>query len=348
MLVLYTGDRHFSSWSMRGRVMVVEKGVDFEERVVELDWPLNTAADGSLIAGDGNLLRESCAGCVCDRSELVERDAEQLIVAGVAALLPRVPVLVDTGTGAVVSDVLAIGEYLDEQFPARPLLPAAPARRAAARSLSAHVHCDLSVLLHEASYAVSLRPEPRPAVPPDAAEQARWLAGTLSDVRDRWGGEFLFGEFSMADAMVAPIAQQFHGWGLPAPRDVSAYFARLLDRPSVAEHLAQARRPYDLIGEAVPGSPQWIVRHYRYHPGATLLHNWQADICHEVVGPVARRTVELAYQGADLDTITSIIAADFDASRERVAADLTVLFAQLDPTAHQERTAHREPVTVTG
>lgn len=344
MLVLYTGDRFFSSWSMRGRVMVVEKGLEFVERPVELDWPVNPGPDGRMIAGDGNRLRESCSGCVCDTEDLAAPDVEGLVAGSVAALLPRVPVLVDDGTGVVASDVLAIAEYLDEQFPDRPLLPSDAATRAAVRSLSAHLLCDLYVLLHEAPYAVSLRPGQRPPVPDGAAEQARWVGDVLGAVLARWGGEYLFGRFGLADVMLAPIAQQFRGWNLPAPEPVAAYFARLLERPSVAEHLAQARRPYELIEEAEPGSPQWTVRHYRYRTKAGLLHDWQANRRHELVGPVARRAVDLAYQGADLAALIATIAAEFAAPRERVEADLTGLFAQLDPAAGQEGSTVGVPV----
>jgi glutathione S-transferase len=159
MIVLYTGDRHFSSWSMRGRLMLVEKGITFEERHVELDWPLNLTPDGSRIVGDGNDLRESTSGCVCEPDDLRTRDAESALAGSLALALPRVPVLVDTTTGAVASDVLAIADQLDDTYPPpshRRLWPANPVDRARAKSLAAHIHCDLHVLLHEASFAKSL------------------------------------------------------------------------------------------------------------------------------------------------------------------------------------------------
>jgi glutathione S-transferase len=112
---------------------------------------------------------------------------------------------------------------------------------------------------------------------------------------------------------------------------VHQYFSRLLERPSVAAHLAEARQPYTAITAAAPGSPQWIVRQYRYHPTARLLHDWRRDMCHELVGPVTIRAVQLAYRGDDLPTITAKVADEFHTPRDVVAADLHDLFAHLAP-----------------
>jgi glutathione S-transferase len=101
MLILYLGDHHFSSWSMRARLALMESGVEYTERVVELDWPTRTAGD-VLVVGDGDEGRKPHSACACTPSALATADKEALLAESFVGLVPQVPVLVDDQSGAVV------------------------------------------------------------------------------------------------------------------------------------------------------------------------------------------------------------------------------------------------------
>ncbi|BDU04597.1 hypothetical protein [Nocardia cyriacigeorgica] len=333
MLTLYVGDLHFSGWSMRARVAVAEKGLAVTERIVELDWPIREAPDGVLFAGDGTDEREAGIGCACDGGDLAAADVEGVLANSAMALLPRVPLLTDTDTGAVAGDVVSIGEYLDEIAPESGvcLMGSTRRQRATVRSVCAWASHDLPYLREGASYARSLHSHP--GVPgTGAVEQARWLCDVVSGLLRRSSGPFLAGDFGLADVMVSTYFQQLRGWHIgiddPTVRD---YARRLLDRPSVADHIDQARAIYRAIDEAPTGSPQWILRHYRYHPGKQLLHDWQRDRCERLVNTTAVQAVQLAYQGLDLEQITQTLAHTYQVPPEHVADDVTALFARLSP-----------------
>lgn len=333
MLTLYVGDLHFSGWSMRGRVAVAEKSLPVTERIVELDWPIRESSDGVLFAGTCADEREASIGCACDADDLAEADVEGILEDSAMSLLPRVPILADTETGAVAGDVVSIAEYLDEIAPESGvrLMGATRRQRALVRSICAWASHDLPYLREGASYARSLRASP--GIPgPGAVEQARWLCDVVSGLLRRSGGPFLVGDFGLADVMVSTYFQQLRGWHIAIDDSaVRDYARRLLERPSVAEHLDQARAIYRAVDEAPTGSPQWILRHYRYHPGKQLLHDWQRDRCERLVNTTAVEAVQLAYQGLDLEQITQALARIYKAPLERVADDVTTLFARLSP-----------------
>ncbi|WP_040840773.1 glutathione S-transferase family protein [Nocardia brevicatena] len=333
MLILYVGDLHFSGWSMRGRIAVAEKDLPVTERIVELDWPTSESLDGVLYAGDGIDEREASIGCACDAADLAEADVEDILENSAMVLLPRVPILTDTETGSVAGDVVSIAEYLDEIAPESDvlLMGATPSQRALVRSVCAWASHDLPYLREGASYARSLRADP--GTPgPGAFEQARWVCDIAAGLLHRSGGPFLVGDFGLADVMVSTYFQQMRGWniGIEDPA-VADYARRLLERPSIATHIDEARVIYRAIDEAPTGSPQWILRHYRYHPGKRLLHDWQRDRCERLVNATAVEAVRLAYQGLDLEQITHTLAHTYRVPPARVADDVAGLFARLSP-----------------
>ncbi|MGY2119496.1 hypothetical protein ACW9HR_36905 [Nocardia gipuzkoensis] len=335
MLVLYVGDPHFSGWSMRGRVAVAEKCVPVTERVVELDWPTSKNADGKLMVGDVIDEREARFGCHCDPATLQQLDAERLLSKTLATLLPRVPILVDTDTKAVATDVVSIAGYLDDIAPmsGSRLMGTGPRERARILSVCGWATHDLIHLIEDAPYAKSLRPYPGVA-PARAVEQARWVCDVVADLLRQFGGPFAVGEFSLADVMLSTCLQQIAGWEIPIDdADVAAYSRRVLTRASVAAHLEQARAPYRAIDNAETGSPTWIVRHYRFHAETGLLHDWQRDRCKRLGNATAVQAVKLAYSGLGIEAITSELARTYAVSPARVRADVEALFTHLTPTA---------------
>jgi glutathione S-transferase len=341
-LYLFHGDKHFSSWSMRARVVLAEKRVDHVEREIQLDWPVEFTGRG-IVAWTEQTLQafspEPAAACRCALSHLTTDPAVGALIAdGYAAAIPRVPILVDDDAGAVLTDILAIAEYLEEVGPGRPLLGRDRGTRGEIRSLSAHVHSEYLALHEGMSYAMSFRPQDQGRPTEEAADQARRLLRLMDAVLAQTaargaGGNFLFGDFSLADVMVAPVAQALTGWGFdlsdrPAVRD---YAARLLRRPSVRGHLDEAALPYRRLAEAKPGSVTWIARHYRYREDISMIHNWRSGIGHRLHGEVANMAFQLADEGADMTRIVDEIQDVFDVPEQQLREDMGIFFEQISP-----------------
>jgi glutathione S-transferase len=201
-LTLVVGDKNKSSWSMRPHVALVHTGAPFTEIVVRLDRP-DTAAE---------IARHSPSG--------------------------RVPVLVD---GAVtVWDSLAIIEYLAEKFPAAGLWPRDAAARAMARSVSAEMHSGFADLRRECSMDIALRTVKTVSA---AAQKdidrivALWKACRAAHGA---GGPFLFGAFTAADAMYAPVVTRFVSYGIAVDAETKAYMDAVLSAPAVVPWLRGA------------------------------------------------------------------------------------------------------------
>ncbi|MEA2863242.1 MAG: glutathione S-transferase, partial [Bradyrhizobium sp.] len=135
-----------------------------------------------------------------------------------------------------VWDSLAIIEYLAERFPEARLWPEDAARRAHARSVSAEMHSGFPALrnecgmnLHRPVRAIALTNEARADI---ARVQQIW-----SECRERYGrfGPFLFGAFSGADAMFAPVVHRFRTYAIAVTPDVQAYMDTMMSLPAFQE-----------------------------------------------------------------------------------------------------------------
>lgn len=207
---IYVGYRTVSSWSMRGWLPMRKAGVPFEETLIRY-----RTAEGK---------------------------------ARLSALSPtsKVPLLVHSRDGQDVSvwDSLAIGEYLAELFPERRLWPADPVARAFARSISAEMHAGFPALREHLSMAL-LERHPRPT---DAAANAdiHRIEQVWTTCRERWGqngdGPFLFGGWTIADAMYAPVAGRFRTYGVTLNPVAAAYMNAVLSDPDFLAWEQQAER----------------------------------------------------------------------------------------------------------
>ena len=208
--VLVIGDKAWSSWSLRPWLAAKVAGVAFREVPVRLRQP-DTAAE---------IARHSPSG--------------------------RIPVLKRGGLS--VWDSLAICEYLAELAPDAQLWPADAKARAVARSISAEMHSGFQGLRKEFPMDFHAR-----IAGPVPSEQAR---ADIARVAQIWretrasfgaGGPFLFGAFSIADAMYAPVATRFQTYGidLSAHGDdgtAAAYQQTVLAMPGMQEWGAGAAR----------------------------------------------------------------------------------------------------------
>jgi glutathione S-transferase len=201
-LTLVIGNKNYSSWSMRPWLVLVAFGIGFKEVMVLLDRD-DTAS---------NIAAYSASG--------------------------RVPVLL---AGSItVWDSLAICEYLAEQFPELHLWPQDVAARATARSVCAEMHSGFGGLRSAMSMSIKAR---FPGRGRTAAAQAD--IGRISEIWEeclsRFGHhEFLFGEFSIADAFFAPVVMRFRTYGVALAPALNAYCERVLAHPAVARWISEA------------------------------------------------------------------------------------------------------------
>lgn len=207
-LTLVIGNRNYSSWSMRPWIAMRHTGIAFEEVRI----PLYTA------------------------------DAKQAILRyGPAG---KVPVLI--APGATVWESLAILEYLAESHPDRRLWPAATAARAHARAISAEMHAGFAAL--RTHLPMNLRR--RFAGPAGSAEVTADIArvqGIWTDCLDRYGGPFLFGTFTNADAMFAPVAARFITYSVALSAPCAAYVAALRALPAMEEWYGAALQETEVL-----------------------------------------------------------------------------------------------------
>ena len=172
---IVVGTKKWSSWSMRPWLVLKHTAAPFTETVVQLrEAELSEEA----------ILKHSPSGLV--------------------------PVLKDGGL--TVWDTLAICEYLAEKFPAAKLWPADPTARSLARSAAAEMHSGFASLRSECPMDLTL------TTTADLSEATqkniRRIVELWSDLLTRYGGPFLTGDWSIADAFYTPVATRFRSYGI--------------------------------------------------------------------------------------------------------------------------------------
>ena len=201
MLKLVIGDRNFSSWSLRPWLAMKQSGLSFEEINIRLDSP-GTKAD---------IYKHSPSG--------------------------KVPCLIDGDT--VVWDSLAICEYLAESVPA--LWPEDRKARAEARSISAEMHSGFGALRH--SMPMDVRAStPYKERTAEVLSDIERIVSIWEGCRARFAGDgpFLFGRFSIADAMYAPVVWRFLTYAVELPPASQAWVETMRTLPAMQEWRAGA------------------------------------------------------------------------------------------------------------
>jgi glutathione S-transferase len=150
----------------------------------------------------------------------------------------KVPVLVDGKT--TVWDSLAILEYVAEKNPK--LWPAAPPERALARSISAEMHSGFPNLRSHMSMNVRKRYPGKGRTPEVLAEISR-----ITQMWNEAQKPFLFGAFTAADAMYAPVVLRFRTYEVELPRSARMYYEAMLELPAMKEWIAAAEREAESI-----------------------------------------------------------------------------------------------------
>ncbi|MEM0987269.1 MAG: glutathione S-transferase [Pseudomonadota bacterium] len=229
-LTLFVGDYAYSSWSLRGFLLLDAFGIKFQTRHAHMNTP------------EFEALKDEMAP-----SRLVP------------ALRIKSPVHKDV----MVWDSLAMAETLAELFPKFGHWPEDPAQRATARSIAAEMHSGFTAL--RGACPMNMRRAYAGFQPSDAvmSDLAR-LSEIWAHARSFSGaGPFLFGDFSVVDAFFAPVASRIATYGLPVDGEDGAYVAALLNRPSVrrwrsmgmADGHLQQHYEFDLPSRPNPHEP---------------------------------------------------------------------------------------------
>lgn len=198
---LVIGTKRWSTWSLRPWLVLKRSGLPFTETLVEL------------------------------------RQENNMSEAAIRAHSPSglVPVLKDDAL--VLWDSLAISEYLAEKVPG--LWPSDATARAMARSATAEMHAGFQSLRGECPMALDVAPKPTD-LSPATQKDIRRIAALWNEMLDRFGGPFLGGTWSIADAFYTPVATRFRTYGvrLSDYGDSGAagqYCQRLLETPEFLE-----------------------------------------------------------------------------------------------------------------
>lgn len=212
---LVIGNKNYSAWSLRPWIAMAVAGIPFTEEVVPLDQP--------------------------DTKEKIKRHSG----AG------RVPVL--HHGGLTIWESLAIIEYLAETFPEAGLWPEAKAARALARSISSEMHAGFQALRSTCPMNMR-RQKRRRELPAAALADARRIEETWASCRKAHGegGPFLFGRFTAADAMYAPVVNRFEVYDVPVSRETRDYMETVMALPAwQAWYKAAAAEPWIIQADEV-------------------------------------------------------------------------------------------------
>lgn len=211
-LALVIGNKNYSSWSLRPWVFMKQNNIDFGEIPVSLS---------------------------------VESTAAQLAEYGSGL---KVPVLKDGDF--LVWDSLSILEYVAEKYLDSSGWPSEQSARATARSISCEMHSSF--------------PNIRNALPMNCRKKfhnihlSKQTESEIERIKLLWrqcrtkfgqGGEWLFGEYSIADAMYAPIALRFHGYDIPLEGVEQAYVQSVLSQPCIKDWIEAGVMEEEIIAE---------------------------------------------------------------------------------------------------
>jgi glutathione S-transferase len=199
---IYIGNKNYSSWSLRAWLMLKLAGVAFDEVMIPIQTPTTR----------GEILRHSPSG--------------------------KVPALVHGDF--TIWESLAIGEYLAELVPSAGLWPKDFEARALARSIATEMHAGFMPLRQH--FPMNMRSTFDRAIIPEIQSDIDRIAALWRDARKRFGdgGEFLFGHFTIADAMYAPVVSRLRTFKVPLDDEAEAYAAAITAWPAYQEWLAAA------------------------------------------------------------------------------------------------------------
>jgi len=210
MNTLIIGNKNYSSWSLRPWLIFKEAGIEFEEIVLKL----------------------------------FTDEFEELI--GEYSPSKRVPVL--KSAEHIIWDSLSIAEFLNDTYPEKQLWPGEPNAKILARTISCEMHSGFFALREK--MPMNCRAQNRKVTMDDS------LQNDIERVIQIWEnsrnknsalGPWLFGKFSIADAMFSPVAFRFSTYQVKLPEIAQTYCDFLLSRPAMQEWKASAIAEKEVI-----------------------------------------------------------------------------------------------------
>ena len=214
-LTLVIGNKNYSSWSMRPWVLLRQLAIPFEEKKLRFhsrEWD----------------------------AEIVRWSPSRLV-----------PVLWRGEQS--VWDTLAIMEALHEWFPDRGIWPREARARAFARSAAAEMHSGFRDL--RSHMPVNIRSShPGKGMNPQVRANIDRIEALWAEARRRFGsgGPFLFGEFSAADAMYAPVVTRFRTYAVKVSPETERYCEAILAAPGVRAWIDDALAEKEFVADDEP------------------------------------------------------------------------------------------------
>lgn len=211
-LTLVIGNKNYSSWSLRPWIFLRHHKISFEEKRVPLFIDSTEA-------------------------ELAEYDSDF-----------KVPVLKDNGQ--YIWDSLSILEYISETYLDNQGWPKAHKARAYARSISAEMHSSFFNVRNEMPMNCRKRFK-NINFSQSAMREVERIKHLWRECKHHYGnhGEWLFGDFSIADAMFAPVALRFFGYSIPLEDIEQAYVSSVLQHPAIIEWIEAGKQESEVIEE---------------------------------------------------------------------------------------------------
>jgi glutathione S-transferase len=207
---LTISSKNYSSWSLRGWLLAKFSGLAFEEVVMPVDDP-------------------------AARAELL-------------LLSPSILVPCLFHDGIKVWDTLAIAEYLNEVCPEAGLLPRERRVRAHCRAICGEMHSGFAAL--RSALPMNLKAHfPGFKVWARAQTDIERVVTIWRECLNEYGGPFLFGERTSADAMFAPVVTRFVTYDVRLEPEIVAYGQRILVMPEMQQWIADAQQEIDEIDE---------------------------------------------------------------------------------------------------
>lgn len=212
---LFIANQNYSSWSLRAWLILAQHNLDAEITKLTLFTP-----------------------------EFYETLSEVTPTA-------KVPTLVDDNI--TVWDSFAILEYINEAHLDGAAWPQSASERAHARAISAEMHSGFFALREELPMNCRAC---RKVVLSEAAKKDIERVDTLwSEQGEKFPDGWLFGEWSIADAMYAPLALRFRTYGIELSEAATRYQERVLNSPAIVRWLEEASLETDIVEEDEAGEP---------------------------------------------------------------------------------------------
>jgi len=209
-LTLIFGNKNYSSWSLRPWVFMKHHQIDFEEKRVAL---LTATTDEKLAQYNSDF---------------------------------KVPILKEGSL--VIWDSLAILEYISEKYLEAAGWPREVNARAIARSVSAEMHSSFANVRNELPMNCRKKFQ-NIKLSPEAEREIERIKTLWRNCRSLFGdeGEWLFGKYSIADAMFAPVALRFDGYNIPLAGVEQDYVRSVLKQPYIIEWIEAGKAEKEVI-----------------------------------------------------------------------------------------------------